>query len=300
MSQRRPSDTPRKKTAGSRPEIGSAEPSPEPRAAPSIEGVRRDVRIDQWLSGHGLAHSRTHGAALIEQGQVEIRDHLEAPWKKISKPSHKLPADLPIENIRVLDGPANRYVSRGGLKLEGALGHTGLAIEGWRILDVGTSTGGFADCCLQMGAAQVIGIDVGHGQLARELTEESRLQLFEGINARNLLAARNQVAPLQEPFDLIVGDLSFISILPVLPQLPALLEPEGRILFLVKPQFELDSSALNKNGIVKDPRSYDIVKNRVLQTCHDLGLLVDDYFDSSIEGKDGNKEFFLFARIHHP
>lgn len=254
------------------------------------------MRIDQWLSQNGFANSRTHAAALIEQGQVEIFVASSKQWSTITKPSLKISTDTPLAEVRVLEGPGNRYVSRGGLKLEGALAHVGFAVANKSVLDVGVSTGGFSDCCLQQGAAFVVGVDVGHGQLAASLSEQPNFCHFEGINAKNLREHRDLLTELQTPFDLIVGDLSFISITAVLPHLKAFLGPEGCILFLVKPQFELDAGALNKNGVVKDPRSYDIVRAKILSCCESANLKVDDYFASSIEGKDGNKEFFVFAK----
>lgn len=254
------------------------------------------VRIDQWLFQNGFAQSRTHGAALVEAKQVEWRPTEKSPWVLITKTSYKIPADQSKESFRLLEGPANRFVSRGGLKLEGALNALQLDITHWQILDVGVSTGGFSDCCLQKGADQVVGIDVGHGQLAPLLLENSRFQHFEGINAKQLQEHRKNIPVLQQTFDLIVGDLSFISITSILSELPPFLKKGGRILFLVKPQFELDSQALNKKGIVKNPKSYDLVKAKVQEACANAGLSLLSYFESAIEGKDGNREFFLFAR----
>jgi 23S rRNA (cytidine1920-2'-O)/16S rRNA (cytidine1409-2'-O)-methyltransferase len=256
----------------------------------------KQLRIDLWLNLNGFANSRTHAAALIEQGQIEIRTSLlGTTWNKVSKPSLKVSESMPPDCIRLIDGPGNRFVSRGGLKLEGAINHLNLNLTGLRILDVGVSTGGFTDCCLQKGAAIVVGVDVGHDQISPRLAQHTNFILFEGLNAKNLNFYRESISELQRPFDLIVGDLSFISILAVLPHLASFLTVTGRILFLVKPQFELESGALSKNGVVKDPHYYDIVKNKVLATCQTLELSVEDYFSSSIEGKDGNKEFFLFA-----
>lgn len=258
-----------------------------------------EIRIDQWLKDQGLANSRTHAASLIEARQVQLRQgppH-SADWVTLEKPSYKVPTHLPVEAVRIVDGPANRYVSRGGLKLEGALEEVGLQLQDRCVLDIGVSTGGFTDCCLQRGAAAVVGIDVGHGQLAPSLSKYKNFTLLEGINAKNLPELRPLHPELQKSFDLIVGDLSFISITAVIPHLAALLGPQGCILFLVKPQFELDSKALNKNGVVKDPRSYVIVKDKVLSSCQQHHLKVEKYFESRIEGKDGNKEFFVFATV---
>ncbi len=256
-----------------------------------------EIRIDQWLSQNGFANSRTHAASLIEEGQVEIKMTSATAWVKVTKPSYKLPNDFSKDQIQVLTGPANRYVSRGGLKLEGALAHVGLSVKGLRVLDVGVSTGGFSDCCLQQGAEHVVGIEVGHGQLAPGMSKHSNFIQFEGINAKNLPAHQAEIAELQKSFDLIVGDVSFISITAILPHFLPLLKTEGRVLFLVKPQFELDASALNKNGIVKDPRSYEVVKTKVIESCQHSGLNVIDYFASNLAGKDGNKEFFVFASL---
>jgi 23S rRNA (cytidine1920-2'-O)/16S rRNA (cytidine1409-2'-O)-methyltransferase len=253
------------------------------------------IRIDQWLSQQNLANSRTHAAALIEQGQVELFQPSTSTWNKVTKSSLKISFEMSAEMVRVLSGPANRYVSRGGIKLEGALNHASLNVNGLRVLDVGTSTGGFADCCLQQNAAFVVGVDVGHGQLAPSLSQHPNLVLYEGVNAKNLSSYKTTLDELQRPFDLIVGDLSFISITTVFPHLRNFLSPQGHVLFLVKPQFELDSKALNKSGIVKAPRSYDLVKIKILESCIRSQLQVLDYFDSPIEGKDGNREFFVFA-----
>lgn len=256
----------------------------------------KQIRIDQWLNTNGLAKSRTHAASLIEQQQIEIYNPTSLCWERVTKPSLKVASDWPRSHVKLLEGPANRYVSRGGLKLEGALEHLNFSVNGLRILDVGVSTGGFSDYCLKHSATLVVGVDVGHNQLSSELSQIQNFKSYEGINAKNLLSYKETVPELNFPFDLIIGDLSFISLTAVLPQLTPLLKTTGHILFLVKPQFELDSTALNKNGIVKDPHSYAIVKDKVIKACQTLNLDVEDYFPSKIEGKDGNKEFFLFAK----
>lgn len=258
------------------------------------------LRIDQWLSLHGLANSRTHGAALVEAGQVELLDQKSGRWAPVTKVSQRVPSSLATSDVRIQCGPANRFVSRGGLKLEGALQQTQLNVTSARVLDVGISTGGFADCCLQAGALEVIGVDVGTGQLASSLLQDQRLKAFEGVNAKKLSEYQSQIPELRGGFDVIVGDLSFISLTVVLPQLPSLLRPEGKILFLVKPQFELESKALNKKGLVRDPKSYDLVKTKILVACAEAQLHVLDYFDSSLPGKDGNREFFVFAVVKAP
>ena len=254
------------------------------------------IRIDQWLSLNGFANSRTHASVLIDQRQISIFNLVTLCWDIVTKSSLKIDTLTLMEHIKLNPGPGNRYVSRGGLKLEGALELLKFKTKNLRVLDIGISTGGFTDCCLQNEAQFVVGIDVGHNQLSPQLNKYNNFIQFEGINAKNLPEYKYSISELQTPFDLIIGDLSFISITAVLPHLTDFLKKEGHIIFLVKPQFELDSKSLNKNGVVKDPHSYDIVKNRIYRSCEVNHLIVENYFNSSIEGKDGNKEFFLFAK----
>jgi len=164
-------------------------------------------------------------------------------------------------------------------------------------LDVGISTGGFTDCLLQAGATRVVGVDVGHGQLAARLQDDPRVLLREGINARQLDAA--ELLPLNDgqPFDLAVMDVSFISQTLVLPVLAPLLKPGGLLLSLVKPQFEVGREGISKGGIVRDPALYAGVQERVTATAREAGFTPLDWFDSPIAGGDGNREFFLYARL---
>jgi 23S rRNA (cytidine1920-2'-O)/16S rRNA (cytidine1409-2'-O)-methyltransferase len=187
-------------------------------------------------------------------------------------------------------------VSRGGLKLEGSLQSSGLTAQGLRCLDVGQSTGGFTDCLLQHGAAQVVGLDVGHGQLHPRLRDDARVVCVERINARELQADDERVPNAHEGFDLVVGDLSFISLTLVLPALLPLLKKGGALLMLVKPQFELQPSDIGKGGLVKDEASYVQVEARLREACAALHLEVLGYWPSAIAGGDGNKEFWIGAR----
>jgi 23S rRNA (cytidine1920-2'-O)/16S rRNA (cytidine1409-2'-O)-methyltransferase len=200
--------------------------------------------------------------------------------------------DLPdaIE-LEITDDAELRFVSRGGLKLDGALVRTGIDATGLVCLDVGQGTGGFTDALLQRGASRVVGLDVGHGQLAEKLRGDARVTALEGVNARHLDAGALPVPR----FDLIVGDLSFISLSLVLPALAPLLG--GTLLMLVKPQFELQPADIGKGGLVKDPAAYARVEARLREACAALHLNVVDWFDSPIAGGDGNREFFLQA--HH-
>jgi 23S rRNA (cytidine1920-2'-O)/16S rRNA (cytidine1409-2'-O)-methyltransferase len=247
------------------------------------------MRADQLLVQRGLAPTRSAAQRLIERGAVRWRA-LYPPhvWAVPRKSGEDLPEASEIE---ITDDAELRFVSRGGLKLDGALAHAGIDATGLVCLDVGQGTGGFTDALLQRGAARVVGLDVGHGQLAEKLRGDARVTALEGLNARHLDAA---ALPVQR-FDLIVGDLSFISLSLVLPALAPLLG--GTLLMLVKPQFELQPADIGKGGLVKDPAAYARVEARLREACTALRLSVVDWFDSPIAGGDGNREFFLQA--HH-
>jgi 23S rRNA (cytidine1920-2'-O)/16S rRNA (cytidine1409-2'-O)-methyltransferase len=227
----------------------------------------------------------------------------DAPWKKIAKNGDEVPAHA---ELQLTDTAEARYLSRGGLKLEGALVATGLQVAGWRCLDLGQSTGGFTDCLLQQGAARVVGIDVGHGQLHASLRGDARVVCIEGVNARALTlgdfwahhdaAVGSPLASGHEPFDLLTGDLSFISLTLVLPAMVRLLKLDAHALLLVKPQFELQPGQVGKGGIVKDPALFALVQERLRDCCDELGLQVLAWLDSPIAGGDGNREFFIHAR----
>lgn len=249
------------------------------------------MRADQLLLERGLAASRSQAQRLITSG-VEWRLGAK-PWQRVTKNGDELP--LPSE-LRLLDTAEARYVSRGGLKLEGALLSSGLSAQGLRCLDVGQSTGGFTDCLLQQGAAQVVGLDVGHGQLHPRLRDDARVVCVERINARELQADDVRVPDGALGFDLVVGDLSFISLTLVLPALLPLLKKGGALLMLVKPQFELQPSDIGKGGLVKDEASYVQVEARLREACAILNLDVLGYWPSAIAGGDGNQEFWIGAR----
>ena len=329
------------------------------------------MRADVFLVDFGHAATRSQAQRLIAAG-VEWRLSPLAPWQKVVKNGDEIPS---VAEVRLLDSAEAKYISRGGLKLEGALAATGLSVASLRCLDVGQSTGGFTDCLLQQGAAQVIGVDVGHAQLHERLRQDARVVCVEGLNARALTPEALQEAcelalseaieeeedndtqpeapyswmrngglvdeeyddsddakeqdierfkaeraarakaraagtlPVQRrrradrqnvditpQFDVVVGDLSFISLTLVLPALVPLLAPQGALLMLVKPQFELQPGQVGKGGIVRDAALYAVVEQRLRDCCAALGLEVTAWFDSPIEGGDGNREFFLAAR----
>ncbi|QDX19933.1 TlyA family RNA methyltransferase [Pandoraea pnomenusa] len=261
------------------------------------------LRADQALVCRGLAASRTAAQRLIDAGRV----YYAGTETALKKASQVVADDEHIEVRAAPDGlpDEDRYVSRGGLKLAGALAQTGLGVGGRVALDVGLSTGGFADCLLQAGVARVVGVDVGHGQLHPRLASEPRLVSLEGINARHLsrelLDARLATASAPDAipeagFDLIVGDVSFISLTLVLPALAPLLAPAGDLLMLVKPQFEVGREHVGRGGLVKDAAQYAQVETKIRTACESLGLTVAAWLDSPIAGGDGNREFFVHAR----
>jgi 23S rRNA (cytidine1920-2'-O)/16S rRNA (cytidine1409-2'-O)-methyltransferase len=242
------------------------------------------MRADQLLVERGLAASRSQAQRLIASG---VRWLDARGWKQVAKNGDEVP---PHAELELLDAAEARYVSRGGLKLEGALKAAGVAVAGKVCLDVGQSTGGFTDCLLQQGAARVTGVDVGHGQLHERMRREPRVVAIERVNARELTAEH-----VGGGFDLIVGDLSFISLTLVLPALVPLLKRDGDFLMLVKPQFELQPGQVGKHGVVSDPSFYAVVEKRIRDCCAALGLEVRGWFPSAIDGGDGNREFFVHA-----
>ena len=330
------------------------------------------MRADVFLVEAGHASSRSQAQRLIAAG-VQWRLASSMPWSRVAKNGDDIPAGA---ELQLLDDSEAKYLSRGGLKLEGALAATGLQVAGLRCLDVGQSTGGFTDCLLQAGAAQVIGVDVGQGQLHERLRQDARVIGVEGLNARHLTPealveaceealserieanpddnetqpeapyawmrnggmvdddyddsgdakehdieafkaeraakAKERAAGQQATvrrrlpgregddttpvFDLVTGDLSFISLTLVLPALAPLLAPQGQLLMLVKPQFELQPGQVGKGGIVRDAALYVEVEARIRACCAELGLQVLGWHASAIEGGDGNREFFIHAR----
>jgi 23S rRNA (cytidine1920-2'-O)/16S rRNA (cytidine1409-2'-O)-methyltransferase len=237
------------------------------------------MRADQLLVQRGLAPSRSAAQRLIEHGAVRWLG--PRGWAVPRKAGDELPAGCELE---LTDDAELRWASRAGLKLEGALARTGLDVRGRVCLDVGQSTGGFSDVLLARGAKRVVGVDVGHGQLHPRLRADARVHAIEGVNARSITAAA-----LPEPaYDLVVADLSFISLTLVLPALAPL--ARGDLLLLVKPQFEMQP------GEALDKAAYARVEARIRDACAAAGLAVRDWFDSPITGGDGNREFFVHAQ----
>jgi 23S rRNA (cytidine1920-2'-O)/16S rRNA (cytidine1409-2'-O)-methyltransferase len=243
------------------------------------------MRADQLLVERGMAPTRSAAQRLIATGAVRWR--APAGWRVPSKAGEDLPSSAELE---ITDDAELRFVSRGGLKLDGALARLGLEVAVMTCLDLGQSTGGFTDALLQRGATRVVGVDVGHGQLHPRLAADARVTALEGVNARHLEAAQLPVAR----FDLIVGDLSFISLTLVLPALMPLLG-DGHLLLLVKPQFELQPIDIGSGGQVKTQAAYGHAEKRLRKACATNGLEVLDWFDSATPGGEGAREFFLHA-----
>ncbi len=246
------------------------------------------IRLDQLLVSQGLASSRTRAQRLIRNGRVFLQD-----GTPLSKPSEKWPLDT---QFHLDEDPEERYVSRAGLKLESILNALNIPLEGRVVLDVGQSTGGFTDCSLQFGARHVIGVDVGHTQLAERLRGDARVTCLEGLNARYMRSsAALQQALSTHPVDIAVMDVSFISQTLILPEIASLLPTGGQLLSLVKPQFELEPGALDKRGIVRNASRYADVEQKIREACTPCGLSISHWQESPITGGDGNREFLLLA-----
>lgn len=303
------------------------------------------MRADQLILHRELATSRSQAQRLIAAGVLWRVGSMgsEGTWKRIAKNSDDVPDDAQID---LLDASEARYVSRGGLKLEGALRVSGVVVTGKTCLDVGQSTGGFTDCLLQHGAKLVVGIDVGQGQLHPSMRTNPLVVAIEQVNARELTASdlianyvrltgtsdafddensdseafdgngeedgepvdRDGLEDAEQAihaasdgfdasFDLIVGDLSFISQTLVLPALVPMLKPGAEVLMLVKPQFELQPGQVGKGGIVRDEAMYAVVEARIRACYAELGLHIKAWFESPIAGGDGNREFFVHAAL---
>ena len=243
--------------------------------------VRRK-RADLLLAERGLAESREQAQVLIMEGLVF------APSGRVLKASSSLAEDTPLEVRGRLP-----YVSRGGLKLAGALDAFGLAVEETVALDVGASTGGFTDCLLQRGARHVYAVDVGHGQLHHRLRQDQRVTVMEKFNARHPY-------DLPELVDLVVMDVSFISLVLVMPPAVGHLRDGGSVIALVKPQFEATRQQVGRGGIVKDPKVHAATLGRMVVWATEQGLRIRGMCPSPILGDKGNREFFLHLQKPAP
>jgi len=236
------------------------------------------VRLDLLLIEKGLAESREKAQALVLAGEVLING------VKAQKPGQGVAPDA---DLKVLSRPP--YVGRGGLKLEAAIDRFGIDVRGKVCLDVGVSTGGFTDCLLQRGAARAHAVDVGAGLIDWKLRNDPRVILHERLNARFL-----RYEDIGEPIDLVVCDVSFISVTLILPAVEPLLHPAGEMVILVKPQFEVGKQRVGKGGIVRDPELHRAACERVENAVRQMSFRTD-IIESPILGAEGNKEFLLYA-----
>lgn len=240
-------------------------------------------RLDQELVARGMARSRTHAAQLIAESRVSIDGHVVTrAAKQVTESQH----------LSVGDAEGEEYVSRAGHKLAGALGaFTDVVVEGRRCLDAGASTGGFTEVLLRRGASRVVSVDVGHDQLVREIRDDSRVDVHEGMNIRAVTSEM-----IGGPVDLVVADLSFISLRLVVGPLAAVTRPGGELVLMVKPQFEVGRDNLGRTGVVTSTELRRRSVAGVVQAARESGLTLTGLARSPLPGQDGNVEFFLRLR----
>ncbi len=249
-----------------------------------LEGMtmpKERMRLDKWLVSSGLVPTRERARSLILAGRVRVSG------RRLDKPGAQID---PAESVALIE-PDHPYVSRGGVKLEGALRAFGVSVEGKTALDVGASTGGFTDCLLQHGASRVYAVDVGYGQFAWKLRTDPRVVLFERTHIRDL-----DRSGIPDPVDLAVIDVSFISLKKVLPRVRPFVRPAGEILCLVKPQFEVGKGRVGKKGVVRDPALHREVLEDLATFASGQGLECLGIEPSCLLGPEGNREFFLLLR----
>ena len=242
-------------------------------------------RIDKLLVAKGLAESRTKAQAMVMAGVVLVDN------QRVEKASDQFSSDASIR-IKDADNPAAKYVGRGGLKLDAALREFHIDVHEFTCLDVGASTGGFTDCLLQHGATRVVAVDVGHNQIDWRLRNDPRVEVREGVNARYL-----QPEDFPTKFDLIVVDVSFISLTKVLPALVPLLDDTGQLIALIKPQFEVGRGEVGSGGIVRDAAQRERVVQEVIEFAETLGLSSERLLESPIHGAEGNVEFLALFGV---
>ena len=238
------------------------------------------LRLDTWLVKQGIATDAGHAKVLIDQGLILVNGSIALTDKRMIANSDSV----------LLSTPA-RFVSRGGEKLEAALQSFGVELNGKRVLDVGASTGGFTDCVLQHGASEVTALDVGKSQLHDRLVRDLRVTVLDSTNARSMTIA------MVGDFDVIVADLSFISLRQVATALCEVLRPHGDMILLVKPQFEAEKSEVDKGaGVIRDSEIHQRTIAQVVQVFHSQGMNQSGLIESPLRGADGNTEFLLHLR----
>ncbi|MGB5985170.1 MAG: TlyA family RNA methyltransferase [Desulfobacterales bacterium] len=242
-------------------------------------------RLDHLLVQRGLVPSRQQAQALILAGKVRVEG------QPVSKAGQQIAVDAELAVAQ----PEHSYASRGGIKLAEALERFDLEVGDWVCLDVGASTGGWTDCLLQKGARKVFAVDVGYGQLAWKLRQDPRVEVIERSNIRYLTASH-----IPQPVDLAVIDVSFISLKIVVPATLRFLKPTGRLVVLIKPQFEVGKGQVGKGGIVKAPDQHHQVTENLKEFFRDIGLRCPTVIPSPIQGAKGNREFLALLEIQSP
>jgi len=238
------------------------------------------LRLDTWLVKQGVATDAGHAKVLIDQGLILVNGSIALTDNRMIANSDSV----------LLSTPA-RFVSRGGEKLEAALQAFGIELDGKRVLDVGASTGGFTDCVLQHGASEVTALDVGKSQLHDRLVRDLRVTVLDSTNARSMTIA------MVGDFDVIVADLSFISLSQVATALCEVLRPHGDMILLVKPQFEAEKSEVDKGaGVIRDSEIHQRTIAQVVQAFNSQGMKQSGLIESPLRGADGNTEFLLHLR----
>jgi len=245
-----------------------------------VETRKRKERLDNLLMERGLASSRQKAKGLIMAGSVWVGG------RKVTKAGREFPIDVEVE---VKESPLQKYVSRGGLKLETAIKEFGLSVQGKVCLDVGASKGGFTDCLLKNGARRVYALDVGYGQLDWKLRNDPRVVNIEKTNIRYFSGKE-----IKSPIDLATIDVSFISLDKVLPKVKELVGKKGEIVSLIKPQFEAGREKVQRGGVVKDSKVHQEVIDKIKLLARDLGLEVKGLITSPIKGPAGNIEYFIY------
>lgn len=240
-------------------------------------------RLDKVLVMRGFAETRAKAQSLILAGQV-FTDQ-----RRLEKAGQLVPVDISLTIKKPLP-----FVSRGGLKLSAALDHFKVTVPKKVCLDIGASTGGFTDCLLQRGAERVVAVDTGHGQLDWKLRNDPRVEVRENVNARYL-----QPADFNQRFDIVVIDVSFISLTKILPVIPHLVQPDATVITLIKPQFEVGRNEVGKGGIVRDAAAQKRVVEEITTFAATLGMHSRGVIESPILGADGNREFLACFSVHH-
>lgn len=246
------------------------------------------MRLDQFLVDKELVRSRSQAKDYILKGSVELKDH-QGDWRVVLKPNYKCSDST---EVRLIAGEDATWVARSGLKLDTALERLGISVKEAVCLDLGQSTGGFTQSLLKRGAFKVVGVDIGHDQLAGELKSDERVVLYEGTDAREIAFLKNDFK-----FDFIAADLSFISFLKVLPVIVEVALAGSEVLVLYKPQFEVGKEALGRTGLVQSSSLQLSCQKALFDDLNRCSVEVLDYFPSAVKGKNGNQEFICHFRM---